>query len=243
VFASERSGIPEIWVSDADGANQVQLTSFEAGGSGSPRWSPDSRQIAFDRFTESGFAIYVMGAEGGPPRRLTTEASNDSAPRWSSDGRWIYFASDRAGSFQVWKIPAGGGQAVQVTKQGGFAAIESRDGRFVYYAKGRDEVPGIWKVPSEGGDETPVLDLPEAGYWGYWALADDGIYYVNTAAKPRPRVEFFSFATRKVKRIAEVEKELQQHNAGFAVSPDGRWFLYTPVDHKSSDIMLVENFE
>jgi hypothetical protein len=29
---------------------------------------------------------------------------------------------------------------------------------------------------------------------------------------------------------------------GMAISPDGRWILYTQVDHRSGDIMLVENF-
>lgn len=43
-------------------------------------------------------------------------------PSWSRDGHWLYFASNRSGDDQVWRVPATGGEAVQVTKQGGFAA-------------------------------------------------------------------------------------------------------------------------
>jgi hypothetical protein len=30
--------------------------------------------------------------------------------------------------------------------------------------------------------------------------------------------------------------------SGVAVSPDGRWILYTPFDQAGSELMLVENF-
>jgi hypothetical protein len=33
-----------------------------------------------------------------------------------------------------------------------------------------------------------------------------------------------------------------RHNAGFSVSPDGRWLLYAQVDEDTAHIMLVENF-
>ncbi len=52
-FESDRSGVNEIWVCDADGANAVQLTTFGKGWSGSPRWSPDGRTIAFDSNLEA----------------------------------------------------------------------------------------------------------------------------------------------------------------------------------------------
>ncbi len=48
VFSSARSGNYEIWVCDREGRNPVQLTSFNGPELGSPRWSPDSRWIAFD---------------------------------------------------------------------------------------------------------------------------------------------------------------------------------------------------
>jgi dipeptidyl aminopeptidase/acylaminoacyl peptidase len=200
--------------------------------------SPDGQQIAFDAGPEGNVAIFVVSAEGGRPRRLTTGASNDVTPSWSRDGKWVYFASDRTGTWQVWKTPAEGGEAVQVTKQGGFAAFESPDGKTLYYAKGQN-APGLWKLPLQGGGETPVLEQLGAGYWGYWARVQDGIYLYDANTKA---IEFFSFARHKITEIAKPEKAPATFNPGLEVSPDGRWLLYAQVDEDTSHIMLVENF-
>ena len=244
VFSSSRSGTstPEIWLCDSDGSNAVQLTNFGGPVPGTPRWSPDGRQIAFDFFTAPAPAgpleIYVVNADGGPPRRLTSEKSSGAVPSWSRDGRWIYFVSDRTGTWQVWKMSADGGKAVQVTKGGGFAAFESLDGKMLYYAKGLT-VPGLWKVPVEGGEEIPVIEQLDAGLWGYWDLTKDGIYFYD--AKTRA-IEFFSFATRKLTKVAVPERGPIRFNQGLSVSPDGRWILYAQNDIIGGDIMLVENF-
>src|SRR6185369_6204743 len=115
--------------------------------------------------------IYILGVEGGLPRRLTTDSSDDVVPSWSKDGRWIYFSSNRSGNPQVWKAPVEGGNAVQLTEQGGFTPFESPDGKYVYYCKSFS-APGLWRVPLEGGEEMAVFNL-KAGMWGNWALVND----------------------------------------------------------------------
>lgn len=239
VFESTRSGRYEIWVCDSNGTNLLQLTSFDRV-TGTPRWSPDGRHIAFDARIETHSDIYVISAEGGSPRRLTTETFDDTVPSWSRDGRWIYFSSNRTGDHQVWKVPAEGGESVQVTKQGGFASFESPDSKFVYY--NAFTAPGIWRVAVEGGEEARVLDQPKLGYWGCWAVVNEGIYFINVEVKQHPVIEFFSFATGRVRQIAAMEKEAVVAGPGFAISPDGRWILYAQVDQSGSDITLVENF-
>jgi Tol biopolymer transport system component len=138
VFASTRSGSTEFWVCDSNGSNSRRLTFFNGPHVGSSSWSPDSQEIAFHAFPEGHAAVYVVGAQVGRLRRLTTSTSNETAPSWSRDGKWIYFVSDNTGALQVWKIPAEGGQAVQVTKKGGLAApVESPDGKTIYYTTKR----------------------------------------------------------------------------------------------------------
>jgi YD repeat-containing protein len=246
VFASNRSGGFGIWVCDRDGANPVQLIERGPYLTGTPRWSPDGRSIAFDSRSndtggEGNADIYVVSAEGGQPRRLTSEPSEDVAPSWSRDGKWIYFGSTRSGNMQIWKVPVEGGQATQVTKQGGFEGFESMDGKLFYYAKGRS-VPGIWQAPVTGGAETPVLDHNKAGYWRFWAVTQKGIYFATANEPTRPVIEFFNFTTLKVTTIAALDRPLSPSEPGLTVAPNGRSILFAQMDQSGSDLMLVENF-
>src|SRR6185436_1801658 len=132
-FMSDRSGTMEIWAADAAGKNARQLTAV--GNAGTPRWSPDSQAIVFDASRKNGSSIYRVSLGGGEARLLTADDFENRCPSWSRDGKWIYFASRRTGRFEVWKTPAAGGSAVQVTRNGGHAALESPDGKYIYYAK------------------------------------------------------------------------------------------------------------
>jgi Tol biopolymer transport system component/DNA-binding winged helix-turn-helix (wHTH) protein len=239
-FASDRSGEWALWVCDSDGSNPRQLTS-DIDQAASPRWSPDGQQIVFDGIFGGSQDVCVIGAEGGQWRRLTTEPASDSMPCWSRDGQWIYFNSNRGGKEQIWKLPSAGGEAVQVTRQGGYLPIASPDGKFIYYGKRRDG-PGIWRIPVGGGKESFVLDEHGAGYGKHWTVTDDGIYFLTTEDPAKPVLEFFSFKTGKVSRVAALERIVSLAFRGLSVSPDKRWLLSTQIERYGGDIMLVENF-
>jgi len=238
-FESTRSGAYEVWVCRSDGSNLMQLTHFNPSVTGTPRWSPDGQQIVFDSRPAGNPDIFVIDFQGGPPRKLTSEPSNENVPSWSQDGRWIYFASDRTGSWDVWKMASTGGSPVQVTHHGGFASFESPDGRFLYYAKG-PTVPGLWRIPINGGEEVEIISSLEAGYWGYWAVVGNGIYYLDTTTKPG--IAFFDLTTHHITRVFDLENRPARENPGLAVSPDKRTILYTQLDASYSDIILAENF-
>jgi Tol biopolymer transport system component len=237
-FESIRSGDSEVWMCQSDGSGLVQLTHLKSI-TGTPRWSPDGQQIAFDSLAPGNAEIFVMDAQRGSPRRLTTEPSRDAVPSWSHDGRWLYFASDRTGRWEVWKMPSTGGPALQLTRQGGFAAFESPDSRFLYYAKGLT-LPGLWRIPTNGGEEIELISSLEAGYWGNWAVVENGIYYLDTTAKPG--IAFFNIATHRTTRVFDLENRPVLEGPGLAVSPDKSTILYTQLDASNSDIFLVENF-
>jgi Tol biopolymer transport system component/DNA-binding winged helix-turn-helix (wHTH) protein len=239
VFESTRSGSYEIWTCRSDGTNLEQLTHFN-NVTGTPRWSPDGQQIAFDSRATGNAEIFVMDSEGSALRKLTNDPSADVVPSWSRDGRWIYFASGRSGPWEVWKMPSAGGQAVQVTRHGGYGAFEAPDGKFLYYTK-YPAVPGIWRMATSGGEETQVIADVEPEFWGYWAVVERGIYYLDTTTKPA--IAFFDFASGQVSRLFELETRPAREATGLAASPDGRTVLYTQLDALTRDVVLVDNFQ
>jgi Tol biopolymer transport system component len=238
-FTSSRSGSYEVWICDREGRNPVQLTSSNGPQLGSPRWSPDSRWIAFDSPKEGNSDIYVISADGGQQRRLTSGPSNNVRPSWSRDGRWIYFGSNRSGVSQIWKEPAAGGAAVQVTRSGGEEAFESADGKFVYLAK--LGVTGIWRVPVEGAEESQVLDGAKENLW---MLSDEGICFFDLKNPTGPALKFYSFTARETTLLRQFPQDtrIDELATALAVSPDGRWILYTQLDQAGSNLMIVENY-
>ena len=242
-FQSTRSGSFEIWRSDPDGTNLVQLTSFGGPLTGTPRWSPDGRQISFDTRPGPHPNIHIVSADGGPVRRLPNDTSDDGVASWSHDGGWIYFASNRSGKWQVWKRTVTGGQPVPVTENGGFAALESPDGKSIYYTKFNED--GIFQVPVDGGQEFKVTNDPPKNYWGYYAVGPDGLYFVGdtgTPSKSRPGFKFFDFRTRKITVMGDMEKSPYEGAPGLSVSPDGKYLLYVQLDEGRSSLMMAENF-
>ncbi len=226
VYISTGSGSREIWVCASDGSMPLQLTDLKAGSTGNPRWSPDGKWIAFDS-TKSGTSdVYVTGAEGWPLRRVTTDPSEEVVPRWSRDGHWIYFGSNRSGNWEIWRIPSEGGKAVQITREGGLAALESDDGRYLFYQAHYLQKKGVWRVPVRGGVESLVLDGLESHL--LWDLTDRGIFFVNRAAKPRVTVSFYDFATQRVTDWSmDSEHPELEYTYGLSVSPDGKCLVYS----------------
>ena len=177
-----RSNLPaaghyEVWMCRSDGSGLIQLTHFNSL-SGTPRWSPDGHQIVFDSPMPAmqTFISSILRAallEGSPvnhrakPYRVGLETGVGYISRQIAVANWRY---GRCRQQEV--------LAVQVTRHGGFAALESPDGRFLYYAKGLT-VPGLWRIPTNGGEESEIISSLEPGYWGYWAVVENGIYYLD----------------------------------------------------------------
>jgi Tol biopolymer transport system component/DNA-binding winged helix-turn-helix (wHTH) protein len=241
VFSSQRSGNSEIWRSEADGSNPIQLTSFGGEYGGTPRWSPDGRWIAFDRYPAKHPQVYVIDAEGRNLHAITDGDGNNGVPSWSRDGESIYFCSARDGSWQIWKQSVHGGGAVQITQRGGFTGFESYDGKTFYYSKLDDE--GVWSVPVDGGAETLVTPALRRGYWGALAVSETGIYLIDDDVLPRPTIEFYNFSTHQLNAVMQIEySPLDEGDPSLDASRDGRVVLFAQYRPQTS-IDMVEKFQ
>jgi Tol biopolymer transport system component/DNA-binding winged helix-turn-helix (wHTH) protein len=237
-FASLRSGVQAVWMSNADGSNLV-LISDPAHMSGSPQWSPDGNKIVFDSNPQGHWELYIADMTEGKPRKLVTNISSIFRPSWSRDGKWIYFVSGQPGRQGVYRCPASGGDAIQLSKDRyGLNPQESYDGNTVYFVSGDYGAP-LKKLSLGGkpGSESVVDGSLRLLSSQLWQLAPGGIYFVPRDA-PKS-VRYFDFATRQTRTIFEVDIGF---GGGLSASPNGHWILCAEAGEPTGDIMLVDHF-
>jgi Tol biopolymer transport system component len=108
-FVSDRTGVEQVWVMNADGSKQTQVSHSGVTEDQVPDWSPDGKRIAFAQGDIGGGRIWVMNADGSNPVQLTSGPGDDFGTAWSPDGRQIAFVRDFGnGDRSVWTMNADG---------------------------------------------------------------------------------------------------------------------------------------
>jgi Tol biopolymer transport system component len=194
-FESERSGSHEIWVSNLDGGDALQLSNFHSWG-GSPRWSPDGQQIVFDSRVSGEPGLYLVDLHTALPKRVATNGLTASIPSWSNDGKWIYFRSgtkDDVGS--LYRVSPQGGNPQLVSQTRGYNVQESTSGSLLYFIAGVRYAP-IQILNTATGEERPLEGMPRVSVVTDWVLGSKGIFLINRSSA-QPSIDFFEFASRR----------------------------------------------
>lgn len=172
-FISNRSGAYEVWVYDQATQQVESWSSFNGPYLSVPRWSPDGRYLLVDARLAEATILYLIPADGGPPRALNNAADGAwLAPSWSHDGTRVFFGARQGGHWNIWSQQVVGGGPQPVTTNGGFAAQQAPDGT-LYYTKPLQA--GLWRQRADGSEEHVLADL-QAADWANWQVAKHGIY-------------------------------------------------------------------
>ncbi|MEJ7811773.1 MAG: hypothetical protein WKG32_15280 [Gemmatimonadaceae bacterium] len=91
----------EIWVMNADGSGQRQITTL-GGANFAPFFTPDGRRVIFSSNHKSprgpqaqNFDLYLVNLDGTGLEQVTTAPEFDGFPQFSPDGRYLVWASNR----------------------------------------------------------------------------------------------------------------------------------------------------
>jgi Tol biopolymer transport system component len=144
----ERAG--QILTANADGSDVTPLSGLPPSvrphyGDAWPTFSPDGRSIAVFLGEAGRYGDYwIIPADGGEARRLTTDFDEGGAPTWTPDGKSLVFPSARAGSLNLWRVAVAGGLPEALTTGPGedLDPVVSPDGRTVLFAN----VKRTWAV-------------------------------------------------------------------------------------------------
>ncbi|HLH00323.1 MAG TPA: S9 family peptidase [Bryobacteraceae bacterium] len=84
--------VQQIWVSMVATGERYQLTSAKKS-SQTPKWSPDSKRLAFASERDGKRQIYIINPLGGEPQQLTSDENGVSEFEWAPDGSAIAYIS------------------------------------------------------------------------------------------------------------------------------------------------------
>jgi Tol biopolymer transport system component len=192
-----------------------------------PQYSPDGKKIVFVSCRSGTTELWLCGADGSQPYRLTSFGGPlVGMPNWSPDGQWIVFHARPRGQADLFVIPAAGGPPKPLTADvaDDAAASYSHDGRWIYFGSRRSGDWQIWKLPAAGGSP---IQLTETGGWRRSIESPDGrwIYFYRLGDDAMWRVPTEGGAEERV------TAPVQDWPVGFAITRDGIYYPAPPTAH------------
>jgi TolB protein len=238
VYDSRAGGNPDLWVMDADGKNQKQLTD-DPPNERAAKGTPDGRYIIFDSSRKS-LGLWRINVDGSNPNMLTT------TPAWNAtatpDSKWVLFDTFTVGGFSIWKVPIDGGEAIQFTNKYSLNATPSPDGKTIACAY-QDDSTRILKIallPFAGGEPFKLFDIPPGAqiYGLRWMPDGRGLsFVVNRAGVSNLWVQPVDGSPPKQLTDFKTDRIFS-----FDWSPDGKW-LALARGPEQRDAVLMTDFK
>ncbi len=236
-----------VWLVDLKRGTTTRLI---ADGS-TPVASPDGSRFVFNAVRGGNINdLYVRTLGGNDDELLLRTAENKLPNDWTRDGRYLVYASRHARTGRdLWLLPMIGDHTpipFSVAPGNEIQAQVSPDGRWIAYASNES---GSWQVYVQSfpkpGNKRAVS--PGGGAKPVWRADGDELFYLapdrTLMAAPvdargdvgRPEALFQT----------SVVADLSTYRSQYAVTPDGRRFLFDTADPASarSPITMLVNWE
>lgn len=160
LYISDQSGAPEIWIMNADGSGQKQITNDRISKS-DPSVSPDGKTVAYSSPID-GFQLFTVPVSGGSPTKIDTKLIGPENPAFSNDGKYLAFSAWANGKRSIFRIPVAGGDPERLTEYSASEPAYSPDGSLIacYFLAGSDRFASLGLIPSDGGPPVKTFEIP-----------------------------------------------------------------------------------
>ena len=149
-----------LWIADADGYDPHDILNSPTEIM-SPAWSPDGTKLAYSRFENDHFVLYVQDISTGTREIVAKALGHNGAPAWSPDGSQIALTMQHkrhpgdSGNFDIYILDL---RSKALTRFTDHWAVEthpawSPNGKYLVFTSDRSGRPQIYRKALAGGKE------------------------------------------------------------------------------------------
>ena len=168
------------------------------------------------------------------PQRLTAGSSDDFLGSLTADGKQVVFVSNRNATVQVFRQPRTGGAPELIVDDEADVSFPrlSPDGTQVLYISTREDASGDACLrPSGGGPRRCLTGPASAEVQAFWYPDGKAVGVVTRKGLAG------NMALRRIPLSGGAGEEIHPGNLSSpALSPDGRWLVWVPVERGSDKV-------
>ena len=249
-FASDRNGVPQIFMVNSDGSNLQQITNISEGAC-QPDWSPDGLHIVFispcqtqkidSPINYRNAKLFIINFDGSGLKEIQSVQSGSFDPAWSPDGSRIAFASMTDGFAQIYVINLTDYKVSPLTLPTSDVLLPdwsrqpawSPDGTLILYTSHsrQNKALQIWVMSDLGQNQTLLINRGPI-YWDFlprWS--PDGktiLFNEEQGAQALGWLMLFDYTNPKTAQALHWRSGTLGNQGSY--SPDGLWLAYQSIN-------------
>ncbi len=223
-FAKKTSSGKDVYISDWDGKNALQLVS--GGINVLPAFNAAGTEVAFTTYRRGKPEIYAQKTNAGSATAVITQGRMATGAAYSPDGRKLAYSLADGESAQLWVADADGSNPQRLTNTPYFINSSpswSPDGKRIAFVSNRQGSPQIFIMSADGGEPKRITFQGNYNQTPDWSPRGDQIAF--TARDERNAFDLFLVAVEggKITRLTQD----QGNNEEPSFSSNGRLILFT----------------
>jgi TolB protein len=199
---TDENGTDQVFVMDANGSNQRQLTRSTLGVTASytpPQWSPDGSKIAYWVSLPAGdVELFVARVGDGVSTRVTHESKDVYEGGWASDGSFVYSISNPSSDYPLLarSIDIETGETTTIARDVSTPEV-SPDGTQIAFDSYFHPQGEAWLtlINIDGAGRRRIQHVDYGGSYPRWSPDSTQIAYLNTTPEDGAGVYVYGVTT------------------------------------------------